>query len=233
MKASINRLDAVYEVEFRRPAFSRVTSFVEILEPLYDTFSREVRIPSDAIRIENGDSISTAGITFDLFSGKFLFEIKLDGYKAEFYDLHSKEDTELAKRYAMLFEEVVSEFMKDGYPQLWKILVPCWISIKDPNSVEIAEQLIRNLTWLPDSHDPFEIGASSVSSLVKFDCVNFEELWSVGILLNKSVLPESDLFVDFSGEYMSGTQFESFDQKIEHLSSVSASVFNKLGLTLE
>ena len=233
MKASIDRLDAFYEVEFRRPAFSRVASFVQIFEPLYDTFSKEVRIPSDAIRVENGNSIATAGVTFDLYSGKFLFEVRLDGYKAKFYNLHTEEDTEQAKRYAMLFEEVVSEFMEDGYPQLWKILLPCWISIKESNAVEIAEQLIRNLTWLPDSHDPFEIGASSVSSGVKFDCVNFEELWSVSIILNKSVLPGSELFVDFSGDYMSGTRYESFDQKIEHLYYVSASVFNKLGLTLE
>jgi len=233
MKASIDRLDAFYEVEFHRPAFSRVDSFVQIFEPLYDTFSKEVRIPSDALRVETGDSIATAVVSLELFSGKFLFEVKLDGYKAKFYDLQTEKDTQLAKRHAMLFEKVVSEFMEDGHPKLWKILFPCWISINESDSVKIAEQLIRNLTWLPDSHDPFEIGASSVSSVVKFDCVNFEELWSVGILLNKSVLPGSELFVDFSGEYLLGTRFESFDQKIEHLFSVSASVIDKLGFTLE
>lgn len=233
MKASIARLDAFYEVEFRRPAFSRVASFVQIIEPLYDTFSREVRIPSDAIRVENGDSIATARVTFNLFSGKFLFEVRLDGYKAKFHDLQTQGDIELAKRHAMFFEGAVSEFMEDGFPEVWKILLPCWISIKEPDSVEIAVQLIRNLTWLPDSHDPFGIGASSVSPGVNFDCVNSEELWDVGIMLNKSALPGSDLFVDFSGKYMSGSRYESFDQKIEHLSSVSDSVIDKLGLTLE
>lgn len=233
MKASIARLDAFYEVEFRRPAFSRIASFVQIIEPLYDAFSREGRIPSDAIRVENGDSIATAGVTFNLSSGKYLFEVKLDCYKAKFYDLRTSEDIELAKRYAMVFEAVVDEFMEDGYPELWKIILPCWISIEESGSTEIAVQLIRNLTWLPDSHDPFEIGASSVSSGVKFDCANFNELWNIGIMLNKSVLPGSDLFVDFSGEYLSGSRYESFDQKIEHLSSVSNSVINKLGLTLE
>ena len=233
MKASIARLDAFYEVEFGRPVFSRVASFVQIIEPLYDTFSREFRIPSDAIKVENGDSIATAGVTMNLLSGKILFEVKLDGYKAKFYDLQTQEDTELAKRHAMLFEKVVSEFMEDGYPELWKILLPCWISIKESDSAEIAAQVIRNLTWLPDSQDPFEIGASSVSTGVRFNCVNIEEMWSVGIMLTKSVLPESDLFVDFSGEYLSGSRYESFDQKIEHLSSIFDSVLDKLGLTLD
>ena len=159
--------------------------------------------------------------------------MKLDGYKAKFYDLQSPESIEQAKRHAMLFETVVSEFMQDGIPAHWKIVLPCWLSIREPDSVKITEKLIRNLTWLPDSNDPFEIGATSVSSGVRFDCVNLDESWNVGIMLNKSFLRGSDLFIEFSGEYQSGSRFETFNQKLEHLSSVLTSVIEKLGLTLE
>ena len=41
MKASIVRLDAFYEVEFGRPVFSCVASFVQIIELLYDTLLKE------------------------------------------------------------------------------------------------------------------------------------------------------------------------------------------------
>ena len=233
MKASIIRLDAFYEVDYSRPAFSRVASFLQIMEPIYDAFSEEVQIPSDAMKLENGDTIATAGVTLNLFSGQSLFEVKLDGYKAKFYDLQSPESIEQAKRHAMLFETVVSEFMQDGIPAHWKIVLPCWLSIKELDSVKITEKLIRNFTWLPDSNDPFEIGATSVSSGVRFDCVNLDESWNVGIMLNKSFLKGSDLFIEFSGEYQSGSRFETFNQKLEHLSSVLISVIEKLGLTLE
>lgn len=232
MKASIYRIDAFYEVEFRRPVFSRIASFVDIIEPLYDSFSKEVDIiPSDAIRVENGDSIATSSIRFTLFSGQVLFEVKLDGYKVKFYNLHKK-DAERAKRYALIFERVVNEFMDDGYPKLSRILFPCWISIDTPSTTKVAEQIIRNLTWLPNSHDPFKIGASNTSSGIRFDCNNDEELWNFGILLNKSVMPGSELFIEFSGEYILGSPYESLDRKIDHLSSVSVSALDKLGLTL-
>ena len=57
MKARIARFNAHYEVVFSRPAFSRITSFSQIIEPIYDAFSQEIQIPSDAIELENGNTL--------------------------------------------------------------------------------------------------------------------------------------------------------------------------------
>ena len=84
MRARTARFDAYYEVAFNRPAFSRVASFSQIIEPIYDAFSAEVSIPPDAIKLENGNTIATAGVTLTLFSGFSLFEARLDGYKVRF-----------------------------------------------------------------------------------------------------------------------------------------------------
>ena len=104
MKAQIVRIDARYEVAFSRPAFSQIASFAKIIEAIYDAFSSELKIPSDAIRLENGNTIATAGVTLTLFSGVSVFEAKLDGFKAHLLDLRSPETIDQAKRHINLFE---------------------------------------------------------------------------------------------------------------------------------
>ena len=231
MKASIARFDAHYEVAFSRPAFSRIASFSQVIEPIYDAFKAETLIPSDAIRLDTGNTIATAGVTLTLFSGLSVFEAKLDGYKAHFLDLRSPEAIDQAKRHAKLFEAAICGFLPDGVPGHSRIVTPSWLTVEGGPSA--AEALVRNLTWLPESHDPFEIGATNVRSLVKFQCLNTDDLWTVGVTLDKSALPEAHLFVEISAEYASSTQFETFDQKAEHLSTITRSVIDKLGLVVE
>ncbi len=230
MNARIVRSDTHYEVGFSRPAFSRITSFAQIIEPIYDAFCTEFEIPSDAISLENGNTIATAGVTLTLFSGLSVFEAKLDGFKAHFLDLRSSDAIDRAKRHARLFEDVVCGFLADGVPAHSRLVTPSWLSIE--GGIPAAEALVRRLTWLPDSDDPFEIEATNTRSLVKFECSN-NQLWQIGITADKSALHEADLFLELSGEYASGSHFDSFDDKANHLGRVSRAAIGKLGLILE
>ena len=231
MKARIARFDAYYEVAFYRPAFSRIASFSQIIEPIYDAFSAEVLIPPDAIKLENGNTIATAGVTLTLFSGFSSFEARLDGYKARFLDLRSPEAIDQAKRHAKLFESAVRGFLTDGIPAHWKLITPSWLTVD--GGMDAAGDLIRRLTWLPGSRDPFEIGSTEVSSQVRFDCFNTEDLWTVRITVDKSAMPDTHLFLEISSEFGPGSHFNTLDKQAEHLSIISKSVIDKLGLVVE
>ena len=231
MKARIVRFDAHYEVAFSRPAFSRIASFSQIIEPIYDAFCSELVIPSDAISLENGNTIATAGVTLTLFSGLSVFEARLDGYKAHFLDLRSSEAIDRAKRHAKLFEDAICGFLTDGIPAHSRLVTPSWLTVE--GGIAAAEALIRSLTWLPDSDDPFQIEATNTRSLVKFECFNNDDLWKIGITVDKSALQEADLFLELSGEYASGSHFDSFDNKANHLSTVSRAVIDKLDMIVE
>ena len=230
MKARIARFDAHYEVVFSRPAFSRIASFSQIIVPIYDAFSQEIQIPSDAIELENGNTIATAGVTLTL-SGSRFFEAKLDGYKARFLDLRSPEAINQARRYTKYFEAAVCGFLTDGTPADRRLVTSYWLTVN--GGMEVAEDLIRSLTWLPEAPDPFGIGASKVRSQIKFDCLNRDDLWSVGITMDKSALPDAHLFLEISAKYMLGTHYDTFDKMTGHLSSVSKSIIEKLGLVVE
>ena len=231
MKTHIVRYDAHYEVGFSRPAFGRIASFSQIIERIYDTFRPEMHIPSDAIKLENGNTISTAGVTLSLFSGLSSFEAKLDGYKAHFLDLRSPEAIDRAKRHAKLFEVAVCGFLIDAVPAHWRLVTPSWLTVD--GGMDAAERLVRSLSWLPESHDPFGIGATKISSQVKFDCLNPDEQWAIGIILEKSALPDAHLFFEISAAYTPGTVHNTFDAMTEHLSCASKLVIEKLGLKLE
>ena len=231
MKAQIVRIDAHYEVAFSRPVFSRIASFSQVIEPIYDAFSSELSVPSDAISVEVGNSIATSRVTLTLFSGLSVFEAKLDGYKAHFLDLRSSDAIDQAKRHAKLFEDAVSGFLTDSVPGHSRLATPSWLTVE--GGIVAAEALAKRLSWLPDSDDPFEIGATNTRSLVKFESMNSSELWKIGIAVEKSALPEAHLFLELFGEYASSSQFDSFDDKANHLASISRTVFDKLDITVE
>ena len=193
MKATIARFDASYEVDFARPAFSHVGSFAQIIEPIYDALSSEFHIPSNAIKLEDGNTISTAIVTVTLPSENGEFQARLDGFKVYFFGLKSIEEANRARRSSMMFESAILEFMRDGSPTSWKISLPSWLIVEGGS--DATEALVRSLTWLSGSTDPFEIGAANTLSHVKFDCINVEQSWAVGITVDKSALPDADLFL--------------------------------------
>ncbi|MCY4462783.1 MAG: hypothetical protein OXC26_20655 [Albidovulum sp.] len=147
MDARVDRFDFHSDVVFTRPAFSRVASFVQIIEPLYDAFDAAgIRIPSDALCFENGNSISTAKVTLSLFSGFYTFE-------AHFLDLRSLQAVEQARRFARLFGNTVCRFLSDGLPDRYTITTPTWLTVD--GGYDAAEALVRRVGWQPESNDPF------------------------------------------------------------------------------
>ena len=228
MKARVARFDASYEVVFARPAFSRLTSFAKIIEPLHDALSRETTIPSDAIRVENGNTIASAFVSVALPFGNSLLEARLDGYKAQFVDLRSPEDIDRAKRHVECFENAVTTFLSDGSPHIWRLTTPHWLILDD--GAPAAEGLIRRLTWRPEDSDPFGLGATNTQSQVRFTCSNTPGFWSVVLTIDKSAMPAADLFVEVSALYSPGSGFSTLEEKAEHLSAISKSVADKLSL---
>ncbi len=231
MKAHTVRLDAIYEVTFSRPAFEQMALFGRIIEPIYDAFCSDFLIDSDAIHLESGNTIANLRVTLTLLSGDIVFEARLDGYRAHFLNLRSLEAIQQAKKYISLFESVIYDFFTNAVPKRSRYLTPSWLTVEGGRMA--TETLVRSLTWLPKVDDPFQIGATKTSSVVKYACFNNDNKWQINITLDKSVLPEADLFLELSGEYELGTPFDSFDRLSEHLSTTSKSVIDKLNLTIQ
>ena len=232
MKANVKRFDVNYEVEYSRPAFNQISTFTQILEPIYDALSGELHIPSDAIRVESGNTIATAFVAITLFSGKWVFEARLDGYKAVFIDLQTTTDLNNAERYIDIFEDAVSRFLNNGKPENWRIRVPSWVKFED-NGVDVAVDLVNHLTWIQGNVDPFQIGSTKTESLVKIGSLNKEQLWEVWVTLEKSALPDTDLFYEVFATYYQGSQYDSLEKKSEHFENLFKVIAEKINLDLE
>ncbi|MCY4139448.1 MAG: hypothetical protein OXF56_14455 [Rhodobacteraceae bacterium] len=231
MDARVARLDFHCDVVFARPAFSRVASFTQIIEPLYDAFDAEgVRIPSDALCVENGNSIATAKVSLSLSSGLQTFEVRLDGFEAHFLDLRSPQAVEQAKQFAMLFDNAVSHFLSDGLPDRYTITTPTWLTVD--GGYDAAEALIRRLGWQPELNDPFRIGAQRVTSQATFTCMNLAANWTASIKIERSQLPDTHLFLLVAAEYRQGSSPEKFVDRAEHVAGIWRSVAGSIGLSV-
>ena len=231
MKARITRFDAFYEVGFSRPAFSRISSFIQIIEPIHDALSQELLIPPDAVRVENGNTIDTAVVALNLTSPNCVMEARLNGYRAQFFELKDSGDIDCAKRCVRRFESAASGFLLDSQPVIWKLRAPFWLTVE--GGIEAAEFMIRQLTWRPDEKDPFGVDATGTRSMVRFESFNKDELWTVGIGVDRAVLPNADLFLDISAEYTLGSRYGDFDEMAEHLAGLFETICGKLELMIE
>ena len=231
MNAQLHRCDLRYEVAFQRPAFDHLASFAQIIGPIYDALSPELDIPPEALKVETGNSIDTALVALTLPSNLIEFQVRLDGYRATMLDRRSTDSIEQAQRQARLFETSVHQFLPNCKLQRARLVMSTWLTLH--GGMSQLKGIINNLANLPSSSDPFAIGADHTRSIVKFECSNANANWIVGIMLDKSVLPDADLFLEVAGDYNCGPQFSSFGSMNNHLTSVQRSVLETLQLAME
>ena len=230
MDARVGRTDYHCEVVFARPAFSRVGSFTQVIEPVYDAFTGAgIPIPADALCVENGNSIATARVTLSLHSGIQTFEARLDGFEAHFLDLRSPEASTKARESVGLFGNAVCGFLSDGVPDCSTITVPTWLKVD--GGYDAADALVRSLAWKTDSNDPFGIGAHTVPSQATFSCTNLDTNWTASIMIARSLLPDTQLFLQVGAEYRPGSGPENFVDRAEHVAEIWNSVAESIGLT--
>ncbi len=231
MDARVGRSDFHCEVVFARPAFSRVASFTQVIEPVYDAFTGAgIPIPADALCVENGNSIATAKVTLSLLSGLQTFEARLDGFEAHFLDLRSAEAVAQARESVKLFGDAVCGFLSDGRPDRYTITVPTWLKVD--GGYDAADALVRNIAWKTDSTDPFRVGAHTVTSQVTFACTNLDANWAAHIAIARSQLPDTDLFLQVAADYGPASRLKKLVDRAEHVAEIWNSVAGSIGLTV-
>ena len=112
------------------PPLDLSVSFAQIIEPIHNALSEEFVVPSDAIKIETGNSIANSGVTVSLLSGNVVFEARLDGYKAHFLNLRHPEDFDFAERCTKSFENAVTDFLSDGKAALCRMITSSWLNLE-------------------------------------------------------------------------------------------------------
>ena len=162
MKAAVTRSDAYYEIVFVRPAFNSIGSFSQIIEPIHDALSEEFVIPSDAIKVETGNSIANSAVIVTLLSGNVLFEARLDGYKAHFMNLRYPTDFAFAERCTKAFENAVAGFLNDGKTALCRMITSSWLTLE--GGMSAAEGLLSNLTSLVKLRTHFKLNYEDYNS---------------------------------------------------------------------
>ncbi len=177
--------------------------------------------------LENGNSFSTAKATFFLKSLSGYFEARLNGYKAQFENI-SEENAERAINSVERFERLALDFLTDGIPSCFQLTMNRWLAMDDAEQVDAFADRFKQIFWHSASQDPFDIGSDLTDVGVKCNCRSEKDGWSVGILLERSILPNTDFFVQISGSYEAKSTVDTFELKVDHLRSIYESVKLKL-----
>ena len=235
MKINLARLDIYYKADFSRPEFGQVMLFSNIAESLYDAFSDQVPNLRELIQIQGGNSIATTGAVLNFLSdhGSTTFEARLDQFEVRSHNHLKSESIEIAIQNVQKFESVVQKSFTEVHSVSRTLILSMWLTVNDIDADKKSEQFIRDLTWQADSPDPFELGCSSTTSAVKFNCLFEREGMNISLMLDKSAFPGSHLFAEVAGVFRFDSKLNSFEKEFDYLQTASKSVAEKLGLTLE
>ncbi len=228
MKATVAKINLRYEVGYAQPLFSQIGTFLEQIEPIYDALRQDLSVPSDAITVENGNTFATAKITVSLFSGKWVFESRLDGYKVQISDLFKTEHYDFAVKCTGKFSGAVIGFIPNATPEFWQIQKSTWLNVDD--SSESVTRFLNQFNPYGDSHDPFNIDSTKTETSARFECSNREKFWNVWIAMEKSIDPTATLFYDVLVNHFTGSLLEDMESQSQHLKHLSDAFLKKPNL---
>ena len=173
--------------------------------------------------------VAVLKVTLSLVSGFQTFEARLDGFEAHFLDRLSPTAGAQARESVTLLGYDVFGFLSDGVPDQCTITIPTWL--KADGGYDAADALIRSYAWKTDSNVPFGIGAHRVPSQATFSCTNLDTNWTASIMIARSLLPDTQLFLQVGAEYRPGSGPENFVDRAEHVAEIWNSVAESIGLT--
>ena len=151
---------------------------------------------------------------------------------AHLFDLRSPKAIDRAKKSTRLIGNAVCEFLSDGLPDRDTIMTPTWLTFDGGHNYDVAGALVRRLALKTDSNDRFGIGAHTARSQATFSCTNLNMSWTASIMIAKSPLPDTQLFMRVAAERRQGSRTENFVDSVEHVAEIWNSAVGSLGLTV-
>ncbi len=219
-----------YQARFASPQFQLPNVAAEVIEGFYNALNPRFTLNLSDLQSLGGHSYADVALRISLLSGKGQLEVRPDRFSTFFQDLRSDEELITVRDCVELSEDALATTLPDLEVLDRAIQLSFWLKCEGgPDAVtELLNQ--HGQRGLPIAKEDF--GAQDFDHTLRVDLRNSDERWQVNFSFQKSV-PGADLFFLVDSSYTEAGKYNSFEQRVEHITSLSLKMLKTLGLEPE
>ena len=227
MKAALTRADVTYEVFFKKPLLDRPSGVPALIQSVYDALSEAVTISVADIQVNQSLTPAQTSVTYNLFGGAGSIEIRADRWRSTFRNLISIDDINLITRCIQIAASAIEKTSDRLSPARTDLTVAGWYK-SDVGREEVAA-VLKNY-WMPKNEMAAKfLDADEIEYVLNPKLKNKSEGWEATFYVAVSALDNTELFINYLGNYTHGGRYNSIDQQRTHVRAMLAGMLNKIG----
>jgi hypothetical protein len=230
MKAILSRVDATYEVQFKKPLLDYGRIPESPIQLIYDALSEAASISIADIVVNPGPAPGSVSVYFSLFGGLGSIELRLDRWRATFRTIRTEDDKKIVIRLINLTATAVDQLSDRTSAARTFLSVAYWYQCDV--GIDGVKKLLELLGPTTMKFDPASFGGKEIEFTLNPRVWNAEEGWDARFIVQPSLLEGSHLFLRYDSDYISGGRYNSPDERFVHVEKMTATLLDQLGLIL-
>jgi hypothetical protein len=226
MIASLQRAEIAYEVAFKRPLLDRPLGVPAPLQSIYDALSENFAISIADVVANQSATPSQTFATFNLFGGAGAIELRPDRWRGAFRNITSGPDLEVIIRCLAIVGSALEKTSERTSPARAVVAAATWY--KTDMTLEHVTALLRKF-WVQDQLKAGFLNSEKVDLDVTARLEHSKEGWEATVYLAPSKVADAQLFINYTGTYLSGGRYNSIPLQAEHSRTMLKGMLALLG----
>jgi hypothetical protein len=230
MRVSHRTARLTYQLAFGAPVFSLSRDATAVLNTFHETFAARFPIPPKDLEAFGGNAMSDIRTRIRLFNGQVNLELFVDRFFATFENIVDPKTFGIVEECLELADQALRKIVPDTLRRNADYRRSTWFT----NSEGL--KAVGNLI---DSHlnprllgQPIGLGLHHTSSVVVTRYENTEERWKAVATIEKSEIPEAQLYFDLTVAFEEGGLYNSIKQRADHVAIVLPELLSRFGVTI-
>jgi hypothetical protein len=228
MQVVHSQSNLAYDVVFVTPSFELARNLPNVLAVFHGSLSGRFPIPPKDMEGFGGTALSDVRVRVRLFNDSGTLELLVDRFSASFRSMRTEQDLAVVKDCIQLADAGVRSALPDIRYRSASFRTSTWWVV--PEGVEAATRLVRGFVSDSALKKDIGLGLHLGSTTTRWKLRNEAELWSVEFMIEPSVVPDSQLFIDWTVTFDEGGALASLPQQMQHCRMVLEYLLGYLGL---
>lgn len=231
MKASIERTNLKYDVEFSAPSFDLPISNVNVLRAFYETIHPRFPINARDMHVTGGNLLSDVHVRVTLFNGNGSIDISVDRMSLVFNNLMTREDLTICKDCISLSEEALHKSLPTVSIRTIAIKPTLYLGLNSDQ-----EDVTNYLARLPGANIKLDLSAfGSVAQHpgINLEIDNIQEKWNAVFNTFQDRTKTSSLILFCSAVYRADGTVRGLENRAKHVEQLLKTFLDSISLETE
>ncbi len=231
MKASIERTNLAYDVEFSAPSFDLPISNVNVLRVFYETIHPRFPINARDMYVTGGNLLSDVHVRITLFNGNGSIDISVDRMSLVFNNLMTREDLTICKDCISLSEEALHKSLPNVSVRTIAIKPTLYLGLNGDQ-----EDVSNYLARLPATNlklDLSAFGSTVQHPGINLEVDNYDERWNAIFHAFQDRTRVASLTLFCSAVYRADGKVRGLENRAKHLEQLLNTFLDSISLETE